>query len=144
MPLARPERSGGYDLAHARVDGGLEDEWAALADRVAAPASLYPGYLGAWAEAHSQTSRLIAVTARRDGELAAVLPLVLSRSRQVGAGAAVRGRGGRGRRRPRVGGRGDDRRPDAARSPSCCCGRCPTAAPPTAPWPPRPRGPGRR
>ena len=83
MPLARPERSGGYDLAHARVDGGLEDEWAALADRVAAPASLYPGYLGAWAEAHSQTSRLIAVTARREGELAAVLPLVLSRSRQV-------------------------------------------------------------
>jgi CelD/BcsL family acetyltransferase involved in cellulose biosynthesis len=80
MSLARPDRSGGYDLAHARLDGGLEEEWAALADRVAAPASLHPGYLRAWAEGHSQTGRLIAVTARRDGELAAVLPLVRSRS----------------------------------------------------------------
>jgi CelD/BcsL family acetyltransferase involved in cellulose biosynthesis len=81
MSLARPDRSGGYDLAHARLDGGLEGEWAALADRVAAPASLHPGYLGAWAEARGETGRLIVATARRDGELAAVLPLVLSRSR---------------------------------------------------------------
>jgi CelD/BcsL family acetyltransferase involved in cellulose biosynthesis len=79
--LPRADRSGGYDLARERVERALVEEWAALADRVEAPAELHPGYLGAWADAHSLTRRLIAVTARRDGELAAVLPLVLSRSR---------------------------------------------------------------
>lgn len=80
MSSPPPDRSGGYELARARAGEDLRSEWAALADRVAAPAPLEPGYLAAWAEAYSASERLIAVTARRDGELAAVLPIVLNRS----------------------------------------------------------------
>lgn len=80
MSLARGDRSGGYELARVRQVDALAKEWGELADRVAAPAPLDPGYVDAWIEAYRQRERLIAVTARRDGQLAAVLPLVLTRS----------------------------------------------------------------
>jgi CelD/BcsL family acetyltransferase involved in cellulose biosynthesis len=60
--------------------GALVDGWGALADRVAAPPALHPGYLLAWEGAHAAPGRLRALAARREGELSAVLPLVMSRS----------------------------------------------------------------
>jgi CelD/BcsL family acetyltransferase involved in cellulose biosynthesis len=77
--LARVDRAGGYDLSLVREVGPLVDEWAALADRVAAPAALHPGHVRAWVDAYSAPGRLRVATARRDGELAALLPAVLSR-----------------------------------------------------------------
>ena len=67
-------------MAQVRDVGPMMDEWGALAERVGAPPSLHPGYLSAWVDAYSRPGRLRAVTARRDGELAAVLPVVMTRS----------------------------------------------------------------
>ncbi len=66
-------------VGQARGVGPLLEEWAALTDRAGAPPSLHPGYVTAWVDAYSKPERLRAVTARRDGELAAVLPLVMTR-----------------------------------------------------------------
>ena len=143
MSWPRADRGEGSGLERVREVEDLLDEWAALADRVAAPAPLEPGYLAAWAEAYSATERLIAVTARRDGELAAVLPIVLDRSGlstialryvdEVGlvcdgpasADAAMAG---------------------ALSLPIArlLLRPVPEEGPPTGPWPPRPRGPDSR
>ena len=61
----------------------MAQEWGALADGLAAPPALYPGYVQAWAAAHAAPERLQAVTVWRGDRLAAVLPLVLDRSRQT-------------------------------------------------------------
>ncbi len=74
--MARIERGGGYDLARTGEVGPLLDEWAELADRVAAPAALHPGCVRAWVEAYSAPGRLRVATARRDGRLAALMPAV--------------------------------------------------------------------
>lgn len=68
-----------YAVASAAVVRGLdgiEDDWADLADRVAAPPSGHPGYARCWLEAYSHPDRLLAGTVRRDGRLVALLPLV--------------------------------------------------------------------
>jgi CelD/BcsL family acetyltransferase involved in cellulose biosynthesis len=54
--------------------GALEDEWQALADRTGASPFLMPGWYRAWWETFGRgTLEVLAV--RRDGELAAVLPV---------------------------------------------------------------------
>ena len=141
MSLARADGGEGFRLERVREVVPLLDEWAALADRVAAPAPLEPGYLAAWAEAYSATERLIAVTARRDGELAAVLPIVLfdRASRRSPSGPSTRSAWSATdprRRTPRW------RAPCRCPSPGCCCGGA-RGGPPTGPGA-RPRGPGSR
>ncbi len=59
----------------------MVEAWGALADAIAAPPALHPGYVRAWAAAHADPERLRAVTVWRGHRLAAVLPLVTDRSR---------------------------------------------------------------
>lgn len=59
----------------------MAEAWGALADRIAAPPALHPGYFLAWAAAHSAPERLRAVAVWRDDRLTAVLPLALGGSR---------------------------------------------------------------
>jgi CelD/BcsL family acetyltransferase involved in cellulose biosynthesis len=54
--------------------GQLVNEWERLADRVGANPFLHPGFVLAWQRAFGQSPLLLA-TVRRDGELAAALPL---------------------------------------------------------------------
>jgi CelD/BcsL family acetyltransferase involved in cellulose biosynthesis len=74
------ERADAHEVARLRDVGPILEEWAALAERVCAPPSLHPGYVRAWVDAYAAPGRLRVVTARRGGELAAVLPLVMDRS----------------------------------------------------------------
>lgn len=53
----------------------LEDEWEQLAERLSAPPFARPGWISAWQGAFGR-DELTLVTARKDGELAAVLPLL--------------------------------------------------------------------
>jgi CelD/BcsL family acetyltransferase involved in cellulose biosynthesis len=78
--LARADGGEGLRLERVRRVGPLLDEWAALADRVGAPPALHPGYVRAWVDAFSSPRRLRALAVRRDGELAAVLPVVMART----------------------------------------------------------------
>ena len=64
----------------------MAQDWGALADAIAAPPGLYPGYVQAWAAAHAAPERLRAVTVWRGDRLAAVLPLVIHRSRLTTVG----------------------------------------------------------
>ena len=78
--MARADGGEGLRLERVREVGPLLDEWAALADRVGAPPALHPGYVRAWVNAYSDSGRLRALTVRREGRLAAVLPVVMARS----------------------------------------------------------------
>ena len=59
----------------------MAEAWGALADRTAAPPALHPGYFRAWAASYAAPERLRGITVWRQDRLAAVLPLVLDRSR---------------------------------------------------------------
>lgn len=67
-------------VEHAGAIEPLAGEWDELADRAAAEPWLRPGWIAAWREAFGR-GRLELLTVRRDGRLAAVLPL----ERRVGA-----------------------------------------------------------
>jgi CelD/BcsL family acetyltransferase involved in cellulose biosynthesis len=60
---------------------GVEEGWSALAERTQAPPALHPGYLLRWASAHQAEGRVRVVTVHDDGELRAILPFVMTRSR---------------------------------------------------------------
>lgn len=64
-----------FDSTQTTADAAeLLTEWSALADRLAAPPFLHPGWIAAWTNAFGVESlRLIAV--HRDGELVAAMPM---------------------------------------------------------------------
>jgi CelD/BcsL family acetyltransferase involved in cellulose biosynthesis len=62
------------------LDTDLVEEWDALALATGAPVFARPGWLQAWATAFGKVDDLRALTVRRAGELAAVLPVVAGRA----------------------------------------------------------------
>jgi CelD/BcsL family acetyltransferase involved in cellulose biosynthesis len=66
----------------------LEREWDELADRVAAPPFLRPGWIGAWWSAYGIGRPTIFNARREDGRLSGVLPLYRSRGRFCSASNA--------------------------------------------------------
>ena len=62
----------------AASDRAPHQEWDALADRVAAPPFLRPGWIAAWCRAYARTAPAV-VEVRRRGELAGVLPVIRHR-----------------------------------------------------------------
>jgi len=67
------------DIHHMRVDGLLRREWDELADLVAAPPFMRPGWFQTWSEAFGRR-QLELLTARRNGRLVGVLPVLRGNS----------------------------------------------------------------
>jgi CelD/BcsL family acetyltransferase involved in cellulose biosynthesis len=80
MPSALADPGSVHRVEVVRDLGTGAESWGALADRMAAPPALYPGYVASWVAAYSAPERLRVVTVWRGDRLAAVLPLVLDRS----------------------------------------------------------------
>ncbi len=80
MPSALADADSVHRVEIVRDLGTVAESWGALADRLAAPPALYPGYVASWVAAYSAPERLRVVTVWRGDRLAAVLPLVLDRS----------------------------------------------------------------
>jgi CelD/BcsL family acetyltransferase involved in cellulose biosynthesis len=83
--IRRPSRAAGDLHASAEpLTEALEREWDALADRVAAPPFLRPGYVAIWRHAFAADRPAPEVVAvRRDGELVAALPVMREGGRVV-------------------------------------------------------------
>jgi CelD/BcsL family acetyltransferase involved in cellulose biosynthesis len=64
---------------HDNLDEPLAREWDELADRTAAPPFLRPGWVSAWVTAFARAPVQVAALRRDDGELIAVVPLMLRR-----------------------------------------------------------------
>jgi len=60
------------------LDAPLLDSWDALAVRCGAPPFLRPGWTAAWARAFGRTRALRLLTVERDGDLRAVLPVLVT------------------------------------------------------------------
>ena len=82
MPSALADADAVHRVEIVRDLGMVAESWGALADRTAAPPALYPGYVASWVAAYSAPERLRVITVWRGDRLAAVLPLVLDRSRR--------------------------------------------------------------
>ena len=80
MPSALTDAAAVHRIEVVRDLDPVAEPWGALADRTAAPPSLYPGYVAAWVAAYSAPDRLRVITVWRGDSLVAVLPLVLDRS----------------------------------------------------------------